>query len=334
MGEQRPVEGVVKMRAGIGGTYRVQVIKARINGAFLVFVFCALLFGQNSPSPAKPPMFHIEGTISSPWESLLHGALVPRKKLIFHGEQPITTVTSDEKDSYVVAPRTEVTFQGEHETKTVVVDEKGFYSADLPVGVYKMTAQGPTIWPQSLTQYTRLFRVASPRTIVLNGALYLARMNCDAVVGGDTEEQKKEAWKNVCGGEDSFPIPSKDGTPLQLYVQYPQRQPSDRGYLYTNNKIAEPDVPVLVAYNLFSLEANTIVYDVKARTIAATGNVLTANGSDKMQHFDSIGFRIEDGQVIPLQGSETQVLYIDTVDPKTGNLHVQIPILAAAKPKL
>ncbi len=132
----------------------------------------------------------------------------------------------------------------------MVVDGKGFYSADLPVGTYKMIAQGPTIRPQALTQYTRLFRVVSPTSIVLNGTLYMARMNCDAIVGGVTEEQKKEAWKNACGGEDSFPIPSKDGTPLRIYVQYPQRETIDSGYLYTSNKIAQPDVPVFVAYNL------------------------------------------------------------------------------------
>jgi hypothetical protein len=269
--------------------------------ALLIFVSCAPLLGQASSPKGQSATFHIEGTISSPWKSALRGALVPRKNLIFHGEQPITTATSDEKDSYVVVPRTEVTFQSEHETKTVVVDDKGFYSADLPFGVYKMIAQGPTIWPQALTQYSRLFRVASPTTVILNGTLYMARMNCDAVVGGDTEERKKELWKDLCGGKDSFPIPAKDGTPLQLYVQYPQRQTTDRGYLYTSNEISEPDVPILVAYNLFSLEANEIVYDLKDRTIAATGNVVTADGSGKTKHADSITFKIENGEAVPLR---------------------------------
>jgi len=278
----------------------VRAIRSIVKATLLIFVSVAPLFGQTATPTAQPATFHIEGTISSPWESLLHGAVVPREKLIFHGEQPITTVTTDEKDSYVVVPRTEVTFQGEHETKTVVVDDKGSYNADLPVGVYKMVAQGPTIWPQALTEYTRLFRVASPTTVILSGALYMARMNCDAVVGGETEQQKTEAWKNTCGGEDSFPVPSTDGAPLQLYIQYPQRQPSDRGYLYTSNKITEPDVPVFVAYNLFSLEADKVVYDVKNRTIAASGNVVTADGLGKTQHADSIRFKIENGQAVPL----------------------------------
>src|SRR5580698_4004790 len=154
----------------------------------------------------------------------------------------------DGKSAYVPLPRTEVTFSGEQATKTVTVDEKGFYQLDLAVGVYKMTAQGPTVGAQPLKKYGRLFRVKSPTRVVLNGSLYKARTTCDVLVGGDTEEQKIDEWKNQCGGEDSFPVPSKDGAPLQLYIQYPQRQPSDRGYLYTSNKITEPDVPVFVAY--------------------------------------------------------------------------------------
>lgn len=272
-------------------------IRSAIKAALLIFASCAPLLGQRASPTPQSTIFHVEGTITSPWESLLHGALVPREKLIFHGEQPITTATTDE---YVVLPRTEVTFHGDHETKTLVVDQKGFYSADLPVGVYKMIAEGPTIWPQALTTYVRLFRVTSPTTIILNGALYMARTSCDAMVGGDTEEQKMEAWKNVCGGEDSFTVPSKDGTPFQIYIRYPQRQNTDRGCLYTSSKIAEPGVPVFVAYNLFSLEADKVFYDVKNRTIAATGNVVVADGSGTTRHADSLGFRIEDGQVVPL----------------------------------
>jgi hypothetical protein len=278
----------------------VRVANLGLRVAFLIFVSCAPLLGQASSPKAQSATFHIEGTISSPWQSLLRGALVPRQKLVFHGKQPITIVSSDDKDSYVGVPRTEVTFQSEHETKTVVVDDKGFYSADLPLGLYKMIAQGPTILPQALTPYGRLFRVASPTTVILNGTLYMARMNCDAVVGEDTEEQKKERWKDACGGEDSFPISSKDGTPLQLYIQYPQRQATDHGCLYTSSKIAEPDVPVIVAYNLFSLEANAVVYDAQNRTLTASGKVVMADGSGKIRHADSIAFKIEDGQAIPL----------------------------------
>lgn len=278
----------------------VTAIKCSVKVALLVFVWCARLLGQTASPPAQPATFHVEGTISSPWDSLLKGMAVPQSRVTFHGEQAIRTLGADKKDTYIAVPRTEVTFQGEHVTKTVIVDDKDFYQADLPVGLYKMIAQGPKIGPQALKEYVRLFRVQSRTSIVLNGTLSMARMTCDVLVGGDTLEQQLEERKNACGGEDSFPVSLNDGTPLQLYIQYPQRQPSDRGYLYTTNKTAEPDVPVLVAYNLFSLQANAVVYDVKNRTIAASGNVVVADGSGTTRHADSMGFRIEDGQVIPL----------------------------------
>lgn len=283
-----------------GGNESVRAIRSTVKATLLIFVSFAPLFGQTVSPMAQPATFHIEGTIGSPWDSLPAGVLIPRNWGGSPSKEGAGVKGVDGKSAYVPLPRTEVTFSGEQATKTVTVDEKGFYQLDLAVGVYKMTAQGPTVGAQPLKKYGRLFRVKSPTRVVLNGSLYKARTTCDVLVGGDTEEQKIDEWKNQCGGEDSFPVPSKDGAPLQLYIQYPQRQPSDRGYLYTSNKITEPDVPVFVAYNLFSLEANSVVYDVKTRTIAASGNVVVADGSGTTRHADSLGFRIEDGRVVSL----------------------------------
>ncbi len=271
----------------------------QIKAALLLSLMGAPLLGQNQSS-AQLVTFHVEGMISSPWQSLLRGLLVPRKKLVFHGKQPIRTETTDEKESYVAVPRTEITFNGEHVTSTLVVDESGFFSTDLPVGLYKMTIETPTIGHQALTPYVRQFRVTSPITVVLNGELQLARMTCDVVMGADTPEKKSEEIKNACGGEDSFVVPSIDAIPYQLYIQYPQRQPTDRGYLYISDKIGQSDVPVYVAYNLFSLHAGAVVLDAKTRTIAATGKVVMEDGSGKTQRFDSISFRFENGKAIQL----------------------------------
>jgi len=243
--------------------------------------------------------FHIEGTIDSPWDSVFRGVLIPRKQLIFDGVQAITTVKTDDNDSYVVAPKTEVTFKSEHENKTVVVNEKGFYSADLPVGLYKMTAKGPTIGTQALTPYIRLFRVASSDKIVVNGKLYMARTNCDALPGGRTGEEAAEELKNICGGTDLFPVATKDGTVLQLYIRYPQRQVNDPADLYTIDQLAEPDVPVFLAYNLFSVEAESIAYVKSSKKIVASGKVLTSDGSGKVRHFDYMQFTIDDSRLIP-----------------------------------
>jgi hypothetical protein len=275
-------------------------MKLTLQAALLMLASCSPLFGQTTFRPASPMTFRIEGTISSEWDSLPAGILIPRNSGASQSKEDARVEGVDDKGTYIRLPRTQITFSGKQANKTVVVDKKGFYQVDLPVGFYKMTAEGPAIGPQALKQYVRLFRVKAPQSIVLNGTLYKARVTCDAVGGGETEDQKTEEWKNICGGEDYFPSPSKDGTPFQLYIQYPQREPTERGHIYTSNKTTEPDVPVFVAYNLFSVEADRVVYDAKNRTIAASGNVVTADGSGTTHHADSIGFKIEDGQAIPL----------------------------------
>jgi hypothetical protein len=278
-------------------------MKLTLKAALLFAASCGSLLGHTT-SKAQPETFRVEGTISSPWDSVLAGTLVPRKRLSFHGEQPIKTVTADDKDSYVAVPRTEVTFRGEYATKTVTVDDKGFYQADLPVGRYKMTIEAPRIGSQALTPYERSFRVKSRGIVLLNGALYLAHMTCDIMVGGTPERQFEET-KNACGGEDRFSVPSKDGTPLELYIRYSNREVTDRGYSYGSDRHPER-VPVFVAYNLFALEADGVSYDRKNSSITAVGNVVTEDGSGKIQHFDSIVFRIEDSQATPLKAPGNQ----------------------------
>lgn len=159
-----------------------------------------------------------------------------------------------------------------------------------------MTIESPTIVSQGLTPYARLFGVKSPGTVVLNGALYMANMTCDIMLGG-TPEQQFEETKNECGGEDRFSIPSKDGAPLELYIRYSNREVNEQGYGYGGDKHPER-VPVFVAYNLFALEADGISYDRKNGSITAAGNVVTEDGSGKIQHFDSVVLRIENGKAI------------------------------------
>jgi hypothetical protein len=241
-------------------------------GATIVVVaslLCADLIAQTPPPNVSTPTFHVKGTMRL--------------------------------DSYPLSaiPAAEVTLQGTHVVKTLTVDNEGFYEADLPLGFYTMTAEVPKIGPNHLsffTKYIRQFRVTSPTTVSLNGTLYKARMTCDIVFRDEmTEEERRDVGKDACGGEDSFPAPSKDGTPLQLYVRYPQREPTGSGYVYTTDSFGQTDSPVFVAYNLFSLEADKVIYDVKNRTIEATGNVVVGNASGMTRRADSMTFKIEDG---------------------------------------
>ena len=259
----------------------------RITTAFVASVVCAGLFAQTVPHAKPTPTFHIQGTISSTWDSWFKDQVVPRSTVTFGGEQAVKPV-GGEDSPYIAVPRSWVTFNGEHANKTVVVDDKGFYSADLPIGLYKMTAEGPAIGGAKLTPYVRLFRVTLPTTIVLNGSLYLKQMTCDAIGG-------LEEIRDACGSEDSFPIPSKEGTPFELIIRFPGRQSTFTGYVYSG-----VNPPVFVAYNLFSLEAKAVSYLPKTQTIVAVGSVVAEDGSGEVRHADSMSFRLGDGKAILL----------------------------------
>jgi len=274
--------------------------KPKATNVIVALLLLAPGFGRFAPSGPKPVTFHIQGTISSPMDSLPNGLPVRRSRLRLCGEQVTGAARVGDEDSDVAVPRTEVTFQGELITRTVTVDEKGAYQVDLPIGVYKMTACGPQITGLAVTEYRRLIRIRSATTITLNGTLYSARMSCGAVVGVDTEAQRVEEWKNSCGSEDFFPLPAKDGAPLELYVRYPQRDATSRGYIYRSQQTSQPDVPVFVAYNLFSLEAQKVVYDRQAQTIEASGNVIVTDATGIAHKIDSTEFIIRDGEVVLL----------------------------------
>jgi lipopolysaccharide assembly outer membrane protein LptD (OstA) len=56
-----------------------------------------------------------------------------------------------------------------------------------------------------------------------------------------------------------------------------------------------------VVYNLFSLQADKVTYDIQRQTIEATGNVIAVNELGTHQGANSMAFKIEDGQVTPLR---------------------------------
>jgi hypothetical protein len=242
-------------------------MKLVFRGALVIFASCFVLFSQTQPQSRPLKTFHIEGTIRSEWDDPLHGSV----------------------------PRTELTFSGKQASKTVTADEKGFYQLNLPVGFYKMTVRDPKIDQP----YERVFSVVSPARIMLNEILQDPTV-CDGIqLDIDNEQEAIEQKKDSCGGPDYLPVPSKDGTPYVLFIQYFKRQRIHQCRNYFAKKNAQWVVPVFVAYNLFSLEADTVVYDIKSQVIQASGNVVTEDGFGKRQTFDSISFKIKDGRVTP-----------------------------------
>jgi hypothetical protein len=184
-----------------------------------------------------------------------------------------------------------VTFQNGQLSKTVTTDNLGAYEADLPLGDYTMTAQS-----RGFRFYRRpLFRVASPINVRFDIILPVGKNINRVVVGTATGPF------SYCD-EESFPAPSQDGVPFQLYIRYGgiRTQTGEARFAYSGDKTGSDD-PVFVAYNRFSLRADAVSYDVIERTIKASGNVVAVNELSDTQRADSMTFKIEDGQVVVLR---------------------------------
>jgi hypothetical protein len=227
------------------------------------------LFGQSASPPTLPKTFHVRGTITDP----LAGAI----------------------------PGVKVTFQGGPLTTTVTTNNVGVYEADLPLGDYTMTAQGP----RGFRFYRRpLFRVTAPVGAVINATLLVGPPCGDMVLVRGTHptaEQQLGISTDACEREDLIRVPSRSGMPFQLSILYGNRTRAGGTYSYIGEKTPQYAAAVFVAYNLFSLQADKVTYDVENRTIEASGNAVAVSESGATHRGDSMVFKVENGQVAPLR---------------------------------
>jgi hypothetical protein len=180
-----------------------------------------------------------------------------------------------------------ITFQSEKLSRTVTTNNVGFYEAVLPLGDYTMTAQSRGFRP-----YRRpLFRVASPLNVRFEIVLPVEKLINRIVVGTETGPL-------YYYGEESFSVPSKEGVPFQLYIRYGGLRSATGETLDYRGDKTKYDDSVFVAYNLFSLQADRVIYDVKNRTITATGNVVVVDESGKTQRVGAIDIKLDDGQAM------------------------------------
>ena len=234
------------------------------NSVFLSVVFLFGVASEQTGSPASQT-FHVQGTVKDQ-----SGALVPRANIAFHSKQL---------------------------DKTVTTNDRGFYETDLLFGSYTMLAEVLGFRP-----YRRpLFSVTSNETINFDFTLAVSD-TCDIVVvrndgGTPTPADWEAATKELCLREDSFPIPSTDGLPFQLLIRYGRHQAFSDQHLYTGKKIPNDD-PIFVAYNLFSLQADEVVYVASDRTVRATGNVVAEDESGLTDSAEHMTFKIENGHAI------------------------------------
>lgn len=194
-----------------------------------------------------------------------------------------------------VVAGTKIWFKSKLLDKTVTANNAGAYEADLTLGEYSMLARS-----RFLRMHRMHFRATSPTTLIVKGVAYPMRLTCD-LAWGPNQEQNEEMAKAVCGGEDSFQTPSESGASVPLYIQFEKRKRIEGGYAYSGDRVTASDLltPVFVEYNLFSLQADEVTYDVKSRTIRACGNV-SIEGDSGTHRATSMTFRMENGQAIPL----------------------------------
>lgn len=185
-------------------------------------------------------------------------------------------------------------------SQRVTTNDAGVFEADLPLGNYTMTAEF-----QGFRPYHRpLFRVTAPTSPVFDVTLPV-QSTCDIVVvnssgGSATPDEWVAAEKERCLKEDFLSIASKEGIPFQLYIRYVTHTVIGDKSTYAGWKNPYED-PVFVSYNLFSLWADTVTYDAKKQAIEASGNVAVVDESGTKHRADSMSFKIENGQAVPLQ---------------------------------
>jgi hypothetical protein len=255
--------GGVEWPRNLAVNYRCGTIDPVMLAALLV---CATMFAQSATSVTPHQTFYVHGIITY------------------------------YKDT--AAPGAQVTFESDKVSKTVSTDKNGWYEADLPVGFYTMTVSA---MKRGFREYRRpLFRAASSTNLTLD-ATVAPGMSCDLVVPRGSEHTiTAEESQDECGGLDLFAVPSKDGVPFQLSIDYPGRQRIDGGNIYESRNLPELKIPILVTYNLFTLQANRVEYDVRSRTLRATGDVLVEGVDGTTQRGDSMTFKIENGEAISL----------------------------------
>jgi hypothetical protein len=258
------------------------MVKIRVSSSLPFLFFCGTVFGQSGLPATLPATFHVTGTISV-----------------------LASITAPAGFLSQGIPGAEVRFHSAQGSMTVVADGAGVYQADLPVGVYTMTARFPG--HPAIGEYRRpAFRAPPGRTITLNGNLYVERGTCDLVLlykpgeamdHSPSREQESEAIKDNCGSEDFWTIPSKNGLSLELYVRYEKRSHAESTWTYDSGSVAiNHENPVVVECDLLTLRAKQVIYDAQHGTLEATGAVAIENGSGVTETADRLTLKIQDIQ--------------------------------------
>ena len=113
-----------------------------------------------------------------------------------------------------------------------------------------------------------------------------------ATESGEGKTRKKHI-RTLGGGEDSYPFPLQDGVPFRLDIRYVRRERGENLVSYGSNTVVKR--PVLVAYNLFALKADSVDYSRTDGTVRAYGHVLIEDQSGQASA-RSAAFKFDNGK--------------------------------------
>jgi hypothetical protein len=250
-------------------------MKPKASALLIVVLACVPVFAQSPATAGTPHSVHVQGTVFDPI-----GAVVPG---------------------------TEVTFESGQVSRIVIADDSGFYQADIPVGLYTMTAQAQVTRYSGFALFRRpQFQLVPSKGVILNAHLGVARNNCDIVVAGSSREPTLEDQKDNCGAEDSCSAPSNEDGKFQLYVRYPKRSRIREAYVYSSESLGNYRNAVLVEYNLLTLQADQVSYDAKHRRLVAIGRVVVEDQSGKTSHAGALTFELGNGHATLLSTATPQ----------------------------
>lgn len=211
----------------------------------LFLLSCAAALGQS------PPTFHISGTVLS------CGKPYPYTDIALERDTPKSSVY-------------------------VKVNKAGVYEADLPLGVYSVSAFEMS--------HPRRIRVISPASVVVDIHLP-APVLCDEVIvtrDGESPTPEQEAGRTRdCYGEEYHSVPSRDGVPFE--VDLSGLGPGAKNCPHAHREFA--------TYNLFSVQADRVAYHAAGRAIEARGSVLFRDDTGE-HRAPSATFHVQDGQVV------------------------------------
>jgi hypothetical protein len=238
-----------------------------------LLLLCLSIWGQTNQASNQFRKHHVRGTVRDPI-----GGVIPGTEVVFHSAEI---------------------------TKRILANNVGFYDAELPSGLYTMTAQASAEVNPSyrlFEKYRRpLFRVGSSDPVLLDITLYPTRA-CDGVSVAATQEEQDQSWADACGGEDSFDIQPKLAPGFQLYIRFLRRSFAGKRREYAGGVVANPNIyaPVRMEYNLCSLSAQHLTYDPAQQTVEAKGSVVFTDQSGKPQQAEQMILHLSDGLAIPV----------------------------------